>query len=106
MIRIRTIVFIAIGLAMLLVAGCAAGPNPMAGEALPNGNVAGFWHGLWHGLILFFTFIISLFNGNVGIYEVHNNGWPYNLGYLLGVAICFGGSGSGSRGTRKVVVRE
>jgi hypothetical protein len=31
---------------------------------------AGFWLGLWHGIICPVTFLISLFNDNVNIYEV------------------------------------
>jgi len=59
---------------------------------------AGFWMGLWHGFISFFTFIISLFTNDVGIYEVNNSGWPYNLGFILGIMIFYGGSTkSGSR---------
>jgi len=39
-----------------------------------GGSVAGFWLGLWHGLIAPITFVISLFSDNVNFYEVHNNG--------------------------------
>ncbi|MFH0881939.1 MAG: hypothetical protein V2A56_03060 [bacterium] len=89
-------------LALALIAGCAAGPNQMANSPGEQGSVAGFWQGLWHGFILLFTFIISLFNHNVQIYEVHNNGGWYNFGYLLGVLIFFGSSGRGaSRRSRR-----
>lgn len=30
--------------------------------------------GLWHGIIIPATFVISLFNDNVSIHDVHNNG--------------------------------
>jgi hypothetical protein len=60
---------------------------------------AGFWAGLWHGLISLFTFIISLFNDQVGIYEINNSGWSYNLGFILGIMIFYGGSTKG--GSRK-----
>jgi hypothetical protein len=55
--------------------------------------VAGFWLGLWHGFIAPFVFVVSLFNGNLSIYEVHNNGLWYNFGYLFGVACFFVGGG-------------
>ena len=45
----------------------------------------GFWYGLWHGLILPFSFIISLFNDSVSIYAVYNNGGWYDFGFFLGV---------------------
>ncbi|MDA3937638.1 MAG: hypothetical protein PF636_12455, partial [Actinomycetota bacterium] len=63
--------------------------------------VAGFWLGLWHGFIVLFTFLISLFRDNVTIYEVSNNGGWYNFGYLLGVMMFWGGGGGGAaRGSR------
>ena len=57
-----------------------------------NGIVAGFWRGVWNGIIAPVTFVISLFNKDVQMYEVHNNGALYNPGFLLGVIIIFGGS--------------
>jgi len=106
MTRIAKIMFLLLLAGVLLALGCAAGSNPEVGTPTDDGTIAGFWLGLWHGFILFFTFIISLFNQNVGIYEVHNSGWAYNLGYLLGVIIFFSGSGSGSSKCRTVYVKE
>ncbi len=85
-------------LAVVMLAGCAAGPNPVAHTAGTDGSIAGFWLGLWHGLICPITFIISLFSDNVHFYEVHNSGGWYNFGFLLG-AICTlaGGSTSASK---------
>lgn len=86
-------------LVLVLFTACAAGPNEMKNSA---DEVAGFWLGLWHGLIAPITFIISLFNDNVNIYEVVNNGGWYNFGFILGVMIIFGGGGGGSsRAARK-----
>ena len=81
-------------LGIMFLAGCAAGPNAAAHIAASNGNIAGFWLGLWHGIISPITFIISLFSNNVSIYEIHNNGGWYNFGFLLGVG---GLTGGGSR---------
>jgi hypothetical protein len=78
-----------------LVSGCA-GPNPLVNTAGTHG-VAGFWAGVWHGLICFVTFLISLFDQNVHMYEVHNNGTWYNLGFLLGASTSLGGIGRSSR---------
>lgn len=72
---------------LLLGAGCAAGPNALVGTPGADGTVAGFWLGLWHGIICPIAFIISLFRSDVAFYEVHNNGAWYNLGFLLGVGI-------------------
>jgi hypothetical protein len=85
---------------LMVVAGCAPGPNTMADSPDQEGEVAGFWLGLWQGIITPVTFIISLFSEKVHMYEVHNNrGW-YNFGYLLGMMIILGG-GSGSAARRR-----
>ena len=60
----------------------------------PDAAPAGFWAGLWHGMILPITFLVSLFKPEVGIYETNNSGGWYNFGFFLGVASAFG-SGSG-----------
>jgi len=86
--------------ALVLAAGCAPGPNPLMDPARADPRSAGFLLGLWHGAILWVTFVVSLFNSNVSIYEVHNTGWPYNLGYLLGAAGALGGGVAGSRRRR------
>lgn len=82
--------------ALVLATSCA--PHVLQPDFTPDpdSDVAGFWKGLWHGFIVLFTFIISLFNDNMGIYESHNNGNLYNLGFVLGVMIFFGGSGGGT----------
>lgn len=71
----------------LLVATCCAPGNKKF-----DAKAAGFWAGLWHGLICIITFIISLFTDSVHMYEVNNtDGW-YNFGFLIGAAIALGGS--------------
>lgn len=59
---------------------------------LPGAEPAGFWAGLWHGMIAPITFLIGLFYADVGIYETNNNGNWYNFGFLMGVGGCSGGS--------------
>ena len=71
----------ALVLGLLLLSGCAAEANPEVSKAA---GADGFWLGLWHGLILPVTFVVSLFSDTVGIYEVDNNGHFYDLGFLLG----------------------
>jgi hypothetical protein len=86
--------------AALVLAGCAAGPNDVA--TVGTTDTAGFWLGLWHGVISPVTFVISLFSSGVNVYEVHNNGNWYNFGFMLGIAIIFsGGAGSGRRSRRQ-----
>jgi hypothetical protein len=55
---------------------------------------AGFWLGLWQGFISPFAFVASLFQSDLNIYEVHNNGACYNFGYRFGLACFFGGGGN------------
>jgi hypothetical protein len=65
------------------------GPNPQQNEPDANGRLAGAAQGLWHGLIAPVTVIGSFFNPDMQMYEVHNNGREYNLGFFLGVALVF-----------------
>ena len=81
----------------LLLASCAAGVNPEVGTAPEGADVAGFWLGLWHGVIAPITFLISLFTDNVNIYEVHNKGNWYDFGFVIGAGILFGGGFFGKR---------
>jgi hypothetical protein len=90
-----------ISLLMLGIAGCAAGPNEMVNSPDEDGKVAGFWQGLWHGIISPFAFVISLFSDTVHVYEVHNNGGWYNFGFLLGASIILGGTGGGAGSRRR-----
>lgn len=76
---------------VLLLASCAAGPNHVA--QVNAAHLAGFWQGLWQGLISPITFLVSLFNNSVNIYEVHNNGNWYNFGFMIGVSATFSGIG-------------
>jgi len=41
-----------------------------------------------------FTFIVSLFNPDVGIYEINNNGGWYNFGFVVGASAVGGSGGS------------
>ena len=80
---------------------CAAGPNTQHAVANAGGHIAGFWLGLWHGIIAPITFLISLFDRHINVYEVHNNGNWYNFGFVLGAGILFGGGAAGGRRRRK-----
>jgi len=88
---------------LLLLAGCTASPNPSVNTPAPDGSPAGFWLGLWHGVILPITFVVSLFKASVGIYEVHNNGNWYNAGFVIGAvffAVARRGNNAGQQAQR------
>jgi hypothetical protein len=95
------LIVIMISFVMLGIVGCTAGPNELANSPDQEGEVAGFWQGLWHGFISPFTFLISLFSDSVHIYEVHNNGGWYNFGFMFGVSIILGGGGGGAARRRR-----
>ncbi len=88
-------------LILAVLAGCAAGPNSLSNTPRGEEKAAGFWLGLWHGIISPVTFVISLFTGNVTPYEVHNNGGWYNFGFILGISGIFGGGVGGATHRRR-----
>jgi hypothetical protein len=61
-------------------------------ECVEGTKVYGFWNGLWHGMISLISVIASLFNDDITIYAVNNNGFWYNLGFILGCGAVAGGS--------------
>ena len=87
---------------MLLTAGCAPGssvevtttvrltapgPNPLINQPDTSGRVAGAGTGLWHGIIAPVTLVLSFFNSDMHIYEVHNAGSGYDFGFFLGMTL-------------------
>jgi predicted phage tail protein len=96
-------VYLFIGLSLIAVAltACAAGPNPLKDTADEEGNTAGFWMGLWHGIIAPVTFVVSLFSNSVTVFEVYNNGGWYTFGFLIGASMTLGGSGGAASRRRK-----
>ena len=83
-----------IGLAFLCTS-CFAGPNSLEGVPGDNGKVANDWNGLWDGMIAPISFIVSLFNESVEVYNPNSNGW-HPFGFVCGSGILFGGSSSAS----------
>lgn len=66
----------------------APGPNPLVNTAAAHGQPAGFWLGIWHGIISPVTLLISFINKQeVRMYEVHNDGNRYNFGFFLGILV-------------------
>lgn len=89
-----TLSWAALILIALFVTGCA---HPVPLDPAVTAEPAGFLQGLLHGVILLFTFIISLFKDDVAVYAANNAGGWYDFGYLLGIMIFFGGGGNRSR---------
>jgi hypothetical protein len=93
----KTVAWAILAAVLLLAAACAPGPNDAEKTPDKEGHVAGFWKGLWHGLISPVTFIISLFSKTVRLYEVHNNGGWYNFGFVIGAGLFLQGGILGGR---------
>lgn len=74
--------FFVLAFTFLLLSGCA---DTVVIEQASQIEPVGFWYGLWHGIILPFSFIISLFDSDVAIYAAYNNGGWYDFGFVLGV---------------------
>jgi hypothetical protein len=77
--------FLLVSVALLLSA-CTAGDAQFTPE-----TPAGFWYGLWHGIISVIALIVHVFNEHVGVYEINNTGGWYDCGFLLGVILIWGG---------------
>ena len=65
----------------------APGPNPMLNQPDGLGRVARAGAGIWHGIIAPVTLVLSFFDPNIHMYEVHNAGSEYDLGFLIGVTL-------------------
>jgi len=57
-----------------------------------TGFSAGFLSGVWHGLLIPITFLLSLFSDSFSIYETNNNKHWYHFGMLIGVYLTTGNS--------------
>jgi len=71
---------------LLLLASCTAGDAQFTQE-----TPAGFWYGLWHGIISVISLVIQLFSDNFSVYEINNTGGWYDFGFLIGVICIWGG---------------
>ena len=79
---------------LLLLASCA---NTHDLTNCLNSNRAGFLEGFLQGIISPIAFVLSLFEKNITVYEVANNGNWYNLGFVLECYITFKGSNEGAK---------
>src|SRR5208282_6093164 len=91
----------AVIMAVLVLASCAPGINELTNVPSSTGVVANFWRGLWNGIIAPVTLIISFFDKNVQMYDPHNNGVGYNIGFFLGITALFGGGARGAWARRR-----
>ena len=83
--------YVLLGLIVLMLTGCA---DSITFEAAMTAEPVGFWYGLWHGMILPFAWVVSLFSDSTAIYAIYNNGGWYDFGFFLGIGCVAGGSSS------------
>ena len=79
--------------AALALTACVATQSPNA--VVPS--APGFLLGLWHGFIFPIAWVVSLFDADISVYAVPNNGGWYDFGYFLGIVVF----GVGANGARK-----
>ena len=84
---------------VVLLSSCVA--HTVDIKACVTTDPAGFWKGLWHGIIAPVTFVISLFSDHITMYDINNNGNWYNFGFVLGAGIIFGGGKHAGKHARK-----
>ncbi|WP_219838178.1 hypothetical protein [Paenibacillus sp. R14(2021)] len=77
------LLMIAVGLALT---GCVPGDGVNTDQ-----HLAGFFWGIWHGWIAPVSLVIGLFKHTIRVYEIHNSGWWYDLGFYIAVISGFGG---------------
>lgn len=80
------LIFALIILLLLILGGCVPGDGTNS-ETKP----AGFFWGIWHGWIAPISLIASVFMPDIGMYEIHNSGFWYDLGYYMAIISGFGG---------------
>ena len=71
------------GFLLIVLTGCTAGSRTY-------NDPAGFFLGVWHGWIAPFVLIASIFIEDLAIYEIHNIGFWYNLGFYMAIISGFG----------------
>ena len=89
----KSVLLMFLVLIVLVFTGCAD-VTPI--ENCVVDKPAGFFWGLWHGIIAPVSFVGSLFLDDVAMYAVNNTGGWYDFGFVLGAGILFGGSGKAS----------
>jgi len=87
--KTKVVLFVLFLFVVLILLSCAGVTNI---EACRDFEPYGFWGGLWHGFISPISFIGSLFNKDIAMYAVNNNGGWYDFGFVWGTGIVFGAS--------------
>jgi hypothetical protein len=84
--------------ALLALAACA---HQISAGVSHAPDTPGFWWGLWHGFIFPWAWIGSLFDPDIAVYAVPNNGGWYDFGFFVGITVLGGGSFFGAKSRRR-----
>lgn len=84
-----TILIFILAASLLLLSGCA--DNQTIAQGCLQGHQYGFWGGLWHGIVMPFSFIGQLFSDDIAVWAPNNNGGWYTFGFVLGAGGLLGG---------------
>ena len=71
---------------LIAFAGCIPGDGKH-----DDGNLAGFFWGIWHGWIAPISLIWGIFDPYIRVYEPKNTGWWYDFGFYIAIISGFGG---------------
>lgn len=75
----------------LIVILCLSLTSCFPGDKTIDDEPAGFFNGVIHGWIAPLSLILSFFKDNITMYEVHNTGFWYELGFYMAIISGFGG---------------
>ena len=86
MMKRKRILFILLIVVLFILSGCMPGDG-----SYTNNQPANIFSAIWHGWIAPISLIRGFFNSSIRLYEVHNTGWTYDLGFYLAILGGFGG---------------
>jgi len=61
--------------------------NELVGIPNAKNHIFGFWFGVAQGFLSVIALIGSFFNKGINIYEIHNTGFGYNAGFMIGILL-------------------
>jgi hypothetical protein len=93
--RRTTLLVLTVIAGALVTLACAHQPAPPT-----TGDLPGFFSGVLHGFLMLFSLIGSLFT-DVRVYAFPNSGGWYDLGFVLGASMFWGGGGAGAKSSRR-----
>lgn len=82
----RTVLILILVSSALVLTGCLPGDGRHSER-----DRAGLVWGVWHGWIAPISLFFGAFRSDIRVYEVHNVGWWYDLGFYAAVISGFGG---------------